>query len=222
MSKELIGQWLEGREMIYNLLSLLFYRGPEDNILNPLLEINFLQQLGEDLEHELMSEACLEMHEELTGKLQDGNYRDGLWDEYNRLFVGPGPLEAPPWESVYRSKERLLFGDETLAVREFYQNFGLGVKEKNKEPDDHIGLEMEFMAFLSKEAAELNQQDEDITPFMDASKRFIKDHLKEWVPYFCYDLEDKAQTRFFQGLAKLTRGWLELDEMTLAKWEQDF
>src|SRR4051794_22478979 len=30
-------------------------------------------------------------------------------EEYHRLFIGPGPLVAPPWESYYRSKEQLLF-----------------------------------------------------------------------------------------------------------------
>ncbi|MFA5536827.1 MAG: molecular chaperone TorD family protein [Bacillota bacterium] len=221
MTKEIILQWLEGREVVYAILGMVFYRGPEENVLSSLLENDFLRQLGESMDDQLIDEGCTQMHNELKAKFQDDQYKKALWEEYNRFFVGPGPLEAPPWESVYRSKERLIFGSETLSVRKFYQDFGLAIKDGNREPDDHIGLELEFMAFLSKQAWELKKADGDISHFMEASKRFMKEHLQEWVADLCRDLETKASKDFFKGLAKLTKGWVELDGASLVRWETE-
>jgi TorA maturation chaperone TorD len=55
-----------------------------------------------------------------------------------------------PWASVYLSKERLIFDENTLAVRRFYRDWKLETVHYKKEPDDHIGLELEFMAILSE------------------------------------------------------------------------
>ncbi|NLT31326.1 MAG: molecular chaperone TorD family protein, partial [Propionibacterium sp.] len=60
--------------------------------------------------------------------------------DYDRLFVGPGPMLACPYESVHRSREGLTFEAETLQVRMSYAAFGLRAPAFNKEPDDHLGL----------------------------------------------------------------------------------
>lgn len=41
--------------------------------------------------------------------------------DYNRLFVGPGHIVVPLWESIYRTKEKLLFGESEITVRRYYQ-----------------------------------------------------------------------------------------------------
>ena len=71
-----------------------------------------------------------------------------LRDDYTRLFIGPGKVLAPPWESPYIQKERVIFQVDTLKVREWYQRYGLESIRKYKEPDDHIGLELAFTAHL--------------------------------------------------------------------------
>ena len=74
------------------------------------------------------------------------------WD-FNRLFVGPGEMLAAPWESVYRSKTKLTFQESTLQVRELYERFGVQAPAMHREPDDHLGLELAFVATLSDLAA---------------------------------------------------------------------
>ena len=152
----------------------------------------------------------------MSDRQGDQNYPVELWEDYNRLFIGPGALLAPPWESVYRSK-RLVFGEETLQVRDFYQRFGLEVKNLNKEPDDHIGLEMEFIAYLCQEAIQKIQDNEDAVPYIQATRQFLQEHLAQWVPEFCGDIEEGARTGFFRGLAKFTDGWLEFDSEAVAE-----
>ncbi|MBG3876567.1 hypothetical protein FVW20_05890, partial [Desulfovibrio oxamicus] len=69
------------------------------------------------------------------------------WDEeeylFNRLFVGPGPVAAPPYASVYLETERRLMGEATLFAREAYAALGLASPWQGSLPDDHIGLELD-------------------------------------------------------------------------------
>lgn len=61
-----------------------------------------------------------------------------------------GKVLAPPWGSVYMSEERLVFQKETLEVRNWYREFGLAAENLYREPDDHIALELGFLAHLAK------------------------------------------------------------------------
>ena len=42
-----------------------------------------------------------------------------LAEAWQRLFIGPWALPAPPWGSVWLDKENVLFGDSTLELREW-------------------------------------------------------------------------------------------------------
>lgn len=80
---------------------------------------------------------------------------DDIRIDHQRLFGGAGPARANPFESVHRSEEGLKFDDQTIQVRAAYRELGLQAPRLNKEPDDHIGLELEFMATAYLRAAEL-------------------------------------------------------------------
>ena len=149
--------------------------------------------------------------------------RDGISDvaletlqaEYTRLFIGPGPVVAPPWESVYFSEERLLFQRETFQVRAWYARFGLTVPSLHREPDDHIGLELSFVAHLGElalQAIQANEQ-ERFQEALEAERRFLSEHLFKWGPGWCTRVEANSGSEFFRGLSLVTRGALsELSE----------
>ncbi|KYH32995.1 Tat proofreading chaperone DmsD [Moorella mulderi DSM 14980] len=223
MDKELLLEWLQGRELIYSFLARIYQDGPAEDLLAALAGEKFLEELAASSRNEELAAGCRKMQAELTARASDLEaYRQELQEDYNRLFFGPGHLEAPPWESVYRSKEHLLFGEETLAVREFYRSFGLESKKKNREPDDHLGLEMEFMAWLSQAAAAKVQAGEDASEFLQGQRRFLKEHLEQWVPALCSDIQGAARTKFFRGLALFTRGWLQVDVAEMEAVLEDF
>lgn len=106
--------------------------------------------------------------------------------EYTRLFVGPGKLPAPPWESVYRADGDLLFQESTLHVREAYREAGFKAAGYPREADDHVATELSFMATLAKgAAAALEVADVDrASAFMTAQKKFLDAHLSFWLPRF--------------------------------------
>ena len=104
---------------------------------------------------------------------------DGRYD-FNRLFVGPQKLLAPPLESYYRNVEHLPMQAETLAVRAAYSEAGLELTERNKIPDDHAQFEFYFLSCLL-EAVCRYQGETLAVQAAYAYQRFLQEHLLLWV-----------------------------------------
>lgn len=141
---------------------------------------------------------------------------EALYD-YNRLFVGPGKLLAPPYEGAYRNPEGLLMQQETLAVRWFYQKAGLAVRRKGSEPDDHLGLELEFVCYLFSRAAQSLTRDdsEGYYRYMELYEVFLKKHLIQWVFQHVTDVLCHGTTPICRAMALLLRGFIHSEKERL-------
>ncbi|QDR79327.1 TorD/DmsD family molecular chaperone [Sporomusa termitida] len=222
MDKERLTAWLHERKFIYCLLARLYKASPATQLLKTLSANRLLTNLVENYVQEENAGQCevysavLQLQAELDlGLKNPADYQKTLQADFNRLFVGPGHLAAPPWESVYRSRERLIFGEQTLAVRAFYRSFGLESKKRHSEPDDHISLELEFMAWLCKQAAKPDISTEKLNLYMSGQTRFLSGHILAWAPALCDDISKAAASNFFRGLALLTKQWLKTDAAEL-------
>ena len=132
---------------------------------------------------------------------------DAVAHDHARLFVGPGRLQAAPYESVHTSEEGLLFEAETLDVRAWYRHYGLSAPRVGREPDDHLGLELEFVATLATWALDALEagRSEEAAVFAHGLRGFVEAHLA-WLPAYTALLAERAETDFHRGLAHLTRG----------------
>ncbi|GAB47092.1 TorD/DmsD family molecular chaperone [Mobilicoccus pelagius] len=130
--------------------------------------------------------------------------------DHARLFVGPGHLRAAPYESVHTSEEGLLFEPETLDVRAWYHHYDLAAPREGREPDDHVGLELEFVATLASWAWEaLERGDTDAAAvFAEGARGFCETHLGQWGVGFAELAAREARTDFYRGVASLTSGFL--------------
>ena len=130
--------------------------------------------------------------------------------DYNRLFYGPGPMLAPPYESVHRSDEGLVFDQETMQVRAAYAEFQLAAPRLNREPDDHLGLEFGFLGELCVRAMDAVDANDDgsLTRLLVGVQDFLDAHLLVWGPQCLTQAADGAQTFFYQGVAALGIGTL--------------
>jgi TorA maturation chaperone TorD len=139
-----------------------------------------------------------------------GEAFDYLCHDYNRLFVGPEAVLAPPWESVHFSADRLVFQKETLDVRAWYARFDLQIVNLNHEPDDHIGLELEFLAHLARLGLDaLDAGDaQRFEQLLDAQRQFFVQHPLRWAPKWCYTVTKHALTDFYRGVALIVAGGL--------------
>lgn len=131
--------------------------------------------------------------------------------DHRRLFVGPGPLLAPPYESVHRSEDRLVFEEQTRQVRAVYAHHGLAAPRLDRDPDDHIGLELDLLATLSLRAMDALEAGDPATvaELQLAQRTFLADHLLRWAPGLMVAIEEQADTDFYRGVGALGTGLVE-------------
>jgi TorA maturation chaperone TorD len=144
---------------------------------------------------------------------KEGISDQGLTDlkaDYIRLFVGVGKTIAPPWESVHLNENRMIFQEQTLQVREWYRRFGVESENLYREPDDHIGLELAFLAHLAQLGLQALEENDEIKfgQTLQAQRQFISEHPLKWAPSWCELVEENAKTDFYRGLAKIISGTL--------------
>lgn len=98
---------------------------------------------------------------------------------FNRLFVGPRALLAPPYASIYLDNDpNRVMSDSTMQIRQFYGLLGLVSPWMNKIPDDHIALELDALWQID---TALNISD---TPQLRDIREYLLAHLQQWVPNF--------------------------------------
>lgn len=122
---------------------------------------------------------------------------DAIAQDYLRLFVGLGTPLAPPWESAWASDARLLFQRETLDVRYWYRSTGLQAAALHHEPDDHIGLELEFIG------SQLERGENAI------AAAFAREHPLKWARRWAQAVRDNASHPFYPALADEAMSLLE-------------
>ena len=125
-------------------------------------------------------------------------------EAYQRLFIGPYALPAPPWGSVYLDKENVVFGVSTLALRRWLRENGISLQQPGNEvvcePEDHIGTLLLLVSWLA-EQQQAGQAD-----------ALLAQHVFPWAFRFLALLEIHAEQPLYQGLAALTR-------LTLDAWK---
>ena len=203
---------LVGEVLVLNLLGKAFYREPDRAWLETLIADQVFEEapLGADQPEIVRGLELLQRWtREQSGELSVSDFQN-LKMDYTRLFVGLDALPTAPWESVYFNRERLVFQEQTIQVRDWYFRFGLQVEKINREPDDHIGLELLFISHLASLALQAMEQADKkrLEELLQAQRDFLSEHLLRWGLVWARLVEQNALTDFYRGLAHLTHGTL--------------
>jgi TorA maturation chaperone TorD len=203
---------LTGEVLLFGLLGKALYQEPEKDWVDSLVVEQVFEDAPLQLQHPDAKQG-LALLQGFSREIESGMSEqafDELRLDYTRLFIGPGKVLAPPWESVYFSEDRLVFQEQTLQVRGWYRRFGLQAEKLYNEPDDHVGLELAFLAHLASLGLKaLGEEDrERFFALLDSQRDFLSQHVLRWAPQFCEQVVAKARTEFYKGIALLTRGAL--------------
>lgn len=98
--------------------------------------------------------------------------------EFNRFFVGPTTLLAPPFASAWSEDQRSLMGRATMEVRQVYHALGLAVQQEGSIPDDHLAFELEAVLAM-KVMLEGQVGPSDLKTLY---AWLVCEHLAHWVP----------------------------------------
>jgi len=118
--------------------------------------------------------------------------------EYSRLFL-KGTI--PICESSYN-----LSLDVIPNVSAFYRAFGLS--PKSGESPDSLPYELEFASILSLKTALAENQDNEIIA-KDAYRKFLKEHLAEFVKRFSDRVEKAGPHLFYKTIAEFLKDLIE-------------
>lgn len=106
------------------------------------------------------------------------------------------------YESVWLDKESVLFGDSTLALRQWMRENGIALEADGNEPEDHFGTVLLLAAWLCE-----TEQDALFA-------QLLAWHLLPWSGRFLSVFVDHAAHPFYQALGQLAQA-------TLAQWQEN-
>jgi len=139
-----------------------------------------------------------------------------LSKEYLKLFVGPGRVPCPPYESVHRQdrpilEKGLVMGPSTADVRHRYAEADLVLPKNFTDLPDHIAVEMEFMHFLCSEELKSIEQGnpQDSTKRRKMEQEFLKEHLEPWVERFADCVLKSTNSSFYRSAAGLLKAFVK-------------
>jgi len=205
---------LAGRAYIYQLLGHVFGQEPSFELLKGITS-----GLTEEVLELMLDEEGLASYTALSTRLQTAissepeQILDTIKSEYVYLMLGPEKLPAPPWESVYVNKAPLLFQESTLKVRQAYLEYDLLPAAYPHEADDHLALEINFMAHLGQLSQESFEKNDvrQLQKILSDQKAFLEKHLLVWIGDFAEQIQNSKKRDFYPQMACLTKHILHAD-----------
>ena len=211
------------RACLYRFLGSIYIMEIDEKMLGNIKEMKFPQELPEE---------DLQEGYDLIRAYAASNGVDSLEDlaaDYAKIFLAAGEaqgLAAFPYVSVYTGKRHEFMGDAQQEVKALYVARGWEPKKDMfRIMEDHIGLELEFMAVLCEELKKAVEEEakDRIAPVLEEQRTFLRNHLLNWTSSFTSDVCKYAQTDFYKGAAKVTGGFLKLEKQLLdmggAAWD---
>jgi TorA maturation chaperone TorD len=206
---------LETRRDFYALLSRLYVDEPPrelaEDLVNGRLQFQELAALAINADLSEGSRLLTELIEKSRGRDADKVHEE-LVDEYTLLFIGPHRLPVQPFEAWWVSGK--LLGEPLVKVKRAYQKAGVAKSREFPEPEDHIGFELKFMQYLCEQAVAA-EAGPTLKEWLRLQREFMDEHLLKWAPTYCDALYEYKRSNFYKGIAKLTKGFILLDDAVL-------
>lgn len=207
-------RWLETRGLVYHILMDFLSRPPRMSLI-----AQWRYKLG--MNHRIEgSEGWRKLKLYLEGIDEDSLRRvcHQEAEEYVRLFTGHEAV-VPACESAYCSR---LEGESALAciarVSKNYTDNGVVFNKLNGERDDHIALELEFMAVLAEGMLAKANLQQSCLAVADSQISFLRLHLLRWARLFSRELLQATDRPLYRALAELMDDFLTADFNSLCAW----
>lgn len=174
----------------------------EEKTLQDLQAINFPDNLGFELQtekggyaRELMQKAIQTLPKEL-----DKMFLNTLAADFAAIFLNSS-VGVSPYESVWISEDHITHQESMFEIRNWYQKYELAAKNWRIRADDHLVLQLEFIANLMK----LRDNPQALP---DAAK-FMDEHILLWIGDFASEVVQRCDTPFYAGLVMLVAQYLD-------------
>lgn len=217
--EELASQLVEvnrGRAGFYRMLAQLYFKELTAEQVKHLAGMDFSGMSGDD---ETIAEGYADIRRYL--RHANGGTRQELACDYAHTFLAAGNYEtfaATPYESVFTSEMGLLMQEARDEVYKTFCSQHIQPDESLHLPEDHISFEFEFVATMLDRIndAILDGAFGHACELAQVVSDFHRDHQLNWIDDLCDSVDDVAQTRFYKGVGKVTRGFVHADTEVIA------
>ena len=217
--EELASQLVEvnrGRASFYRMLAQLYFKELTAEQVKHLAGMDFSGMSGDD---ETIAEGYADIRRYL--RHANGGTRQELACDYAHTFLAAGNYEtfaATPYESVFTSEMGLLMQEARDEVYKTFCSQHIQPDESLHLPEDHISFEFEFVATMLDRIndASLDGAFGYACELAQVVSDFHRDHQLNWIDDLCDSIDDVAQTRFYKGVGKVTRGFVHADTEVIA------
>jgi TorA maturation chaperone TorD len=213
--KNLVDQLVEanrGRGNVYSFLSKIYEKEVTVDLLKQLTRPEFVSQLNTMGEGEGFNLLSSYLKSAAGRDLQQ--IRLELAVEYAKLFLGLGAGIYHPSESAYTTSTHFIMQQPRDSVMAEYRKALVDKVKGFPEPEDHVAMELQFMAHLcgKTEEAVKSGQNVDAKNLLESQRNFMNNHLMIWVPKFAADVIKATTVDFYKAIAQITAGFLEVDK----------
>jgi TorA maturation chaperone TorD len=150
--------------------------------------------------------ADMRQHPGLAVRDADGIER--LACEFSRIFL-VGAEAAAPYASVYCSPESLAMQEQRDESLAFYARHGLGRRSSCVEPEDHLGIQLEFLVALNRQA---EAGEEAVSCSIDAQAQFLAACVTGWLPKLVDRIRGIDEGSWYLAYVRLIAAFVNLDE----------
>ncbi|MBF0220353.1 MAG: molecular chaperone TorD family protein [Gammaproteobacteria bacterium] len=184
------------------MLASLHDKEPDKVWLDALRNERFPEGLGLKLIGSKGSEATVIMDHALKNLPEqiDNTLLDALAADYASIYLNHG-IQASPEESIWVDKEKLACQESMFQVRSWYEQYGLMAENWRIRPDDHLVLQLRFLAHLFSVT--------DSAAALEEGARFMDEHLLRWITPFAERVAGRCETPYYAGIALLTSAYCE-------------
>lgn len=197
------GDAAQAYRVLCDFCSTLFSESPSDELLGQLVDRREL--LLDEPFSTVAPEAAAGLHDLLASAdgQGEGAFEAAVQRDYTYLFYMVGASRTSPFESVYRTDDRTMFGPTTLEVREAYRAWGVQVPEFGSTPDDHIGYEFAFLAHVLGVLADAQGAEQDGIPkrALADARAFLSDHVLVFSRVYLENVKVRAREPFYRHVA---------------------
>lgn len=192
--------------------SFILYQ-PKSGCISDLIQMDMLRKLPVESDNPNFIQAASYLRKINPDHPLD---YDEIIRDHLELFGGKGKGHAPPYGSVYLLKDHILYDKISLEVRKVYNSYGWKSEMEGKLPDDHLGIEIQFINLLLQKYREL-EDDVCRKEVREDLIKFIETYIKPWINKWNLSVQENAESDFYKGIAYLTLSGIEDIYSTLTR-----
>lgn len=208
---EEVQRWLENRGFIYQMLGDFYGRVPA---LSRVAQWRSDRQMANAAE---LTEGGRALKRYLSDC--DPSELPALCEaeseEYKRLMGELNRLKSGPREAAQLGREAAFCN----VISDVYASAGIVFKKCGGEADDHIAIELEFMAVMHDRMLYNSFSARSAMELLEIQEKFLEEHLIKWVPLFCRRLNEATSSPLYLALSRMVEEFLPNDLNMLRAWK---